>query len=760
METHLKAVDHLTRLKMNASLRLLGQAFTSRRSAGLLLLGLLIAVRISDPSPLEELRLRCFDLFQSIQPRSDGFRPVVIVDIDEASLNTYGQWPWPRTLISDLVTRLNELQTVAIAFDAVFSEPDRTSPSQSIKHFQDLDPALRERLMELPSNDTVLATAISRARVVLGQAGATAIKTHASGTLPETGIAILGPDPSAQLVTFPGLLRNLSELEHAASGRGLFTIATERDGMIRRVPLIMSAQGNIVPALAVDLLRVGLGAGSVLVRSDQAGVRNVAIGRLDLPTDENGRVWIHFGRHDIGRYVSAKEVLERTASAERFSGKLALIGTSAIGLLDVKTTPVHPAMPGVEVHAQLIEAAMTNSLLKAPSSALVWELLACVVIGLLLVILAPIMSAPALFVLTAIAAGAVVTGSWLLYTGQQMLLDATFPALSILLVYGTLALIGYFREQSERRQIRLAFSQYLSPTLVEQLANSPKRLVLGGEIRNMTILFSDVRGFTALSETFGEDPKGLTALMNWLLTPLTNAIVGRNGTVDKYIGDAIMAFWNAPLENLSHEKDACHAALYMLKSVDALNREREQESEISTIPFVPIKVGIGINSGFCIVGNMGSDLRFQYTAMGDAVNLASRLEGQTVLYGVPVLIGARTARTISDEFAVLEVDCIRVRGKHEAEVTSTILGASDVAGLSDFKTLREQWGKILASYRQQDWAAVLALIDTIKPLSERFNLHKLTELYRERARQFATKPPPAHWDGVFDAEVKHVGDDL
>ena len=685
---------------------------------------------------------------------------MVIVDIDEASLNTYGQWPWPRTLISDLVTRLNELQTVAIAFDAVFSEPDRTSPSQSIKHFQDLDPALRERLMELPSNDTVLATAISRARVVLGQAGATAIKTHASGTLPETGIAILGPDPSAQLVTFPGLLRNLSELEHAASGRGLFTIATERDGMIRRVPLIMSAQGNIVPALAVDLLRVGLGAGSVLVRSDQAGVRNVAIGRLDLPTDENGRVWIHFGRHDIGRYVSAKEVLERTASAERFSGKLALIGTSAIGLLDVKTTPVHPAMPGVEVHAQLIEAAMTNSLLKAPSSALVWELLACVVIGLLLVILAPIMSAPALFVLTAIAAGAVVTGSWLLYTGQQMLLDATFPALSILLVYGTLALIGYFREQSERRQIRLAFSQYLSPTLVEQLANSPKRLVLGGEIRNMTILFSDVRGFTALSETFGEDPKGLTALMNRLLTPLTNAIVGRNGTVDKYIGDAIMAFWNAPLENLSHEKDACHAALYMLKSVDALNREREQESEISTIPFVPIKVGIGINSGFCIVGNMGSDLRFQYTAMGDAVNLASRLEGQTVLYGVPVLIGARTARTISDEFAVLEVDCIRVRGKHEAEVTSTILGASDVAGLSDFKTLREQWGKILASYRQQDWAAVLALIDTIKPLSERFNLHKLTELYRERARQFATKPPPAHWDGVFDAEVKHVGDDL
>ena len=741
---------------MNAFLHLLGRLLASRRSAGLLLLALLIAIRMSDPAPLEELRLRCFDLFQSIQPRSDGFRPVVIVDIDEASLNTYGQWPWPRTLIGDLVTRLKELHVVAIAFDAVFSEPDRTSPSQSVKYLQDLDPALRDRLLKLPSNDDVLANAIARVPVVLGQAGAPAIKTHPSGSLPETGMAILGPDPSAHLVSFPGLLRNLPELERAAAGRGLFTIATERDGMIRRVPLIMRAQDKVVPALAVDLLRVALGGGAVLVRSDQAGVRNVAIGKLDLPTDENGRVWIHFGRHDMGRYVSAKDVLERTASAETLSGKLVLIGTSAIGLLDVKTTPVHPAMPGVEVHAQLIEAALTNALLKAPSSALVWELLACVLVGLLLVILAPIMSAPILFVLAAVAASTVVAGSWLLYSAQQMLLDPTFPVISIMMIYGILALIGYFREQSDRRQIRVAFSQYLSPTLVEQLANSPKRLVLGGEIRNMTILFSDVRGFTALSEAFGEDPRGLTTLMNRLLTPLTNAIVAHNGTVDKYIGDAIMAFWNAPLENLSPEKDACHAALDMLRSVDALNRERERESEISGIPFMPIKVGIGINSGGCIVGNMGSDLRFQYTAMGDAVNLASRLEGQTALYGVPLLIGARTARALSDEFAVLEVDHIRVKGKQDAEVTSTILGGSDVAGSRDFKELREQWGKVLASYRRQDWAAVISLLESIRPLGEQFALHRLIDLYHERARQFAVKPPSIKWDGVFDAEVKQA----
>jgi adenylate cyclase len=654
------------------------------------------------------------------------------------------------------VTRLNELHSKAIAFDAVFSEPDRTSPGQAIRYFQNLDPALRERLAQLPSNDDVLANAISRGTVVLGQAGAASINTLVSVQSPETGMAVLGPDPSVHLVAFPGLLRNLPQLESAAAGRGLFTIATERDGMIRRVPLIMVAQDKIVPALAVELLRVVSGAGSILVRTDQVGVRNVAVAQLNLPTDENGRVWMHFGRHDTARYVSAQDVLERKVAPEIFSGKLALIGTSAIGLLDVKTTPVHPAMPGVEVHAQLIEAALTNSLLKAPSSALPTELLATFLAGLLIVTLAPILSAPALFAVAAVTAGSTAAGSWLLYSQQQILLDATFPVISILLVYAALALIGYFREQSQRRQIRLAFSQYLSPTLVEQLANSPKKLVLGGEIRNMTILFSDVRGFTSISETFGEDPTGLTALMNRLLTPLTNAIVAHNGTVDKYIGDAIMAFWNAPLDNPSPEKDACQAALDMLKSVDELNREREGESIANGVPFVPIKVGIGLNSGGCIVGNMGSDLRFQYTAMGDTVNLASRLEGQTAFYGVPLLIGARTAKALSGEFAVLEIDCIRVKGKQEAEVTSTILGSSDVAGSVDFEQLRKQWGEILAAYRRQEWTVVLSLIDAIRPLGEKFNLQNLLILYQSRARQFAVRPPPTNWDGVFDAEVKHA----
>jgi len=744
------------RIPVNRRLGLLTGFLASRRSAGLLLLGLLIASRVSDPAVMQEIRLRCFDLFQSLQPRSDEFRPVVIVDIDEASLKTYGQWPWPRTLVADLIARLTELHSKAVAFDVVFSESDRTSPARAVKYLPNLDPALRDRLLELPTNDDLFAKSLSKATVVLGQAGAASVDSRLSGPWPETGMAVLGPDPGPRLVTFPGLLRNLPELERAAAGRGLFTIATERDGMIRRVPLVMMAQNKIVPALGLELLRVASGAGSILVRTDQVGVRNVAVGQLDIPTDENGRVWIHFGAHDPRRYVSAKDVLEGAAAGEMFSGKLILIGTSAIGLLDVKTTPVHPAMPGVEVHAQLIEAALSNSLLKAPAYGLVVELLAAAFTVLLLVVLAPILSAPALFALAAVTATALATGSWLLYSRQQLLIDPSFPIISTLLVYASLALIGYFREQSQRRQIRQAFSQYLSPTLVEQLANSPKKLVLGGEIRNMTILFSDVRGFTSISEAFGQDPTGLTALMNRLLTPLTNAIVAHNGTVDKYIGDAIMAFWNAPLDNPSPEKDACHAALHMLKSVDALNDERKEESAANGVPFVPIKVGIGLNSGRCIVGNMGSDLRFQYTAMGDTVNLASRLEGQTAFYGVPLLIGARTAKAVSGEFAVLEVDYVRVKGKREAEATSTILGGSDIAGSPDFQKLKEQWGEVLAAYRQQRWRAVIALIETVRPLGEKFSLHKLFTVYHIRAHQFALKPPPPDWDGVYDAEAKYA----
>ena len=730
------------------------RALGSRRSFGLFLLAVLLAIRIWDPNPLEELRLRSFDFYQNISPRISDVRPVVIVDIDEESVRAYGQWPWPRTILADLLTRLYELHAAAIAFDVIFPEPDRSSPNEAVKHFRNVDEATRERLIHLPSNDEIFANVIGRGRVVLGRSGTHTINTPSREKPPETAFATLGSDPRPYLIAFPHMLYNLPKLEQAAAGRGLFSIRTDWDGMVRRVPIVMEVDGNIVPALTLDLLRVVAGSNTILIRADESGIRSVAVPGLELPTDQNGRIWIYFGPYDKARYVSAKDVIEGNITAEKIAGKLVLVGTSAIGLLDVKTTPVHPAMPGVEVHAQLLEAALTGSLLAAPSYAIVVEMIGAVLAGTTLALLAPVASALMLFVSAAVAAALLIAASWTLYSRYHLLFDATFPLLVTLSIYMSMVLIGYFREQLGRRRIRSAFAQYLSPTLVEQLVNAPHQLVLGGEERIITVLFSDVRGFTTLAETYKDNPHGLTTLMNRFLTPLTNAIMARNGTIDKYMGDAVMAFWNAPLDDAAHEIDACHAALDMLERVDALNQEREREAHASGIRFVPIKIGIGINTGRCTVGNMGSDLRFQYTVMGDSVNLASRLEGQTKAYGLSIIIGSRTATAVWEQFGLVEIDSIRVKGKTEAETIYAVVGRGDIAKAPEFMSLQERWANVLLSYRKQDWRGALHAIQVARCDCERFGLVGLADAYADRVRRLELSPPAADWDGVFTAETK------
>ena len=714
----------------------------------------LLAIRVWDPRPLEELRLRSFDFFQTTSPRNSAVRPVVIVDIDESSLSAFGQWPWPRTILADLLTRLYEWQAAAIAFDVIFPEPDRSSLNEAVKHFRDLDDDTRGRLLHLPSNDDVFAQAIGRGNVVLGQAGINAFHPRSLEKPPETAFATVGPDPSPYLIAFPYILRNLPKLEQAAVGHGLISIRTERDGMVRRVPIVMQAEDKIVPALTLDLLRVATGSSTIMIRTDESGIQSVAVPGLELPTDRNGRIWVYFGPHDKAKFVSAKDVVEGNVAPEIFAGKLVLVGTSAIGLLDVKTTPVLSAMPGVEVHAQLLEAALTNSLLVAPSYAIVVEMIGALIGGVVLALLAPAASVLMLFASAALAAAAFVAASWILFSRYQMLFDATFPLIATLSVYMSMVLMGYFREQLDRRRIRSAFAQYLSPTLVEQLANSPQRLVLGGEERVITVLFSDVRGFTTIAETYKDNPHGLTTLMNRFLTPLTNAIMARNGTIDKYMGDAVMAFWNAPLDDPAHESDACHAALDMLERVDALNQEREREASTSGTRFVPIKIGIGINTGRCTVGNMGSDLRFQYTVMGDSVNLASRLEGQTKAYGLPILIGSRTAAAVAEQFALLEIDSIRVKGKTEAEVIYAIVGRADVAASPEFRSLQDHWAMLRVCYRKQDWTGALKMIDLCHCECERLGLVGLIDAYADRMRRLEQRSPTPEWDGVFTAETK------
>ncbi len=730
--------------------------FGLTRAVCVLLLFALVPLRIADPRPLEEVHLRTFDLFQVLRPREQKARPVVIADIDEASLKEIGQWPWPRTIVADLVTKLRELGAVAVGFDIVFAEPDRLSPAVAAAGFRGIDDATRDKLTSLPSNDTVLADAIKRTGgIVVGEAGSAtgAPRSDAEAVL-QTGFAIRGPDPRPFLVTFPGLLRNVLPIEQAAAGRGLFSINPEHDGIVRRVPVVMEAQDALAPSLTMEMLRVVTRAGAILIRTDEAGVRSVAVPGLEVPTDRNGQIWVHFNKHDPARYVSAADVLNGRTPPDRFRGKLVLIGTSAVGLLDIKTTPVEPAMPGVEVHAQILESVLTKSLLTNPNYAIGAELILAVVLGLAIIIAAPMLPAAIVLALGAVLIAGLVGMSWYFFVAHNLLIDFTYPLISSWLIYLVLTFVNYFREQRQRQQIRSAFGFYLSPALVEQLAKSPERLVLGGEERRMTILFSDVRGFTSISEHYKDDPQGLTHLMNRFLTPLTNAIIERKGTIDKYIGDAIMAFWNAPIDDEEHEANACDAALEMLARAEALNVELKREAAANGGVYMPLRIGIGLNTGPCVVGNMGSDFRFNYSVLGDTVNVASRLESRTKDYRLSMVIGSRTAERASQKFATMEIDLIQVKGKKQPEAVFTVLGRAEVEQDPRCRELRDLNARMLVCYRKQGWDEALNLIDRCRTLGNGFAVAGLYDMYVERIEAYRAEPPPPDWNGVYEAESK------
>ena len=718
----------------------------------LLCLALLIgfaALRAADPAPVEEIRVRTFDAFQRIDPRQKTVRPVTIVDIDDKSLEKLGQWPWPRTRIADLVIELTRLGAVVIAFDAVFSEPDRLNPAYAADTFRNLDEETRARLRALPSNDQVFADAIKASRVVLGESGLPEEIATLDKTLPVTGIATRGEEAQRFMFDFPGLLRNVPVLEHAAAGRGLFTIRPERDGIVRRVPMIMQAQGQTMPSLTFEMLRVATGSDTILIRAEKAGIISIGVKGIQIPTDHNGQLWVHYARNDASIYVPAINVLEKSVAPDMIAGKLVLIGTSAVGLNDIKTTPVSRAMPGVEIHAQVLESALTGAVISQPIFGIAVEFATALLFGLLVIAFAPQFGPVTLVVLGAAFASMLVGLSAYFYINNRLLIDFTYPLMSTTAIYLTLIFASFVREQRQRRQIRSQFVQYMSPALVEQLAQSPEKLVLGGEEREMTIMFSDVRGFTTISESYKHDPQGLIVLMNRFLTPLTDVIIEQKGYIDKYMGDAIMAFWNAPLDDAKHEINACEAAIQMLERIDAVNSEREKEAAEGGHVYIPLKVGIGLNTGIGVVGNMGSDLKKNYSVLGDSVNLASRLEGQTKEYGFPIIVGSKTALAVKDRFAILELDFIMVKGKTEPEVIYAIAGRDDVAQSGRFQRLRNLTIEMLACYRNRDWDGALAAIARGRKSDEANSLELLYNLYEARIRGYLENPPPEDWNGAF-----------
>src|SRR6266567_526241 len=727
------------------------------------LIGGALLLRYMDPFFVRALRLIAFDHFQQLDPETyDPNLPIRIVDIDEKSLSMIGQWPWPRTTVRDLLSELASKGAAVVAFDVLFAEPDRTSLEAIVKQLPESEAtAITAAMAERPSNDALFAAALkdtpSVLSVVLGEGASTTVQA-------KSGFAFAGDDPRQFLQTFNGATRNLSEFEDAARGIGAFNWVADRDQIVRRIPLMFRLDQAFVPSLAAEALRVAQGATTYVLKASNAsgetafgqatGLNHIRIGDVEVPTDAGGGVYLKFRHFNKSAYIPAWKVLAGEVSQQDIEGRIILVGTSAPGLLDLRATPVDAAVPGIDIHAQVLEHLLTGRFLERPDYAVALEEFVVLALGIMLALALPRASAMASAAIGLLTIGIVLIGGWAAFRYGNVFLDPSYPALVLGCMTGGFTWYTYHTTEVQRTQIRNAFGQYLAPALVEQLAQSPEKLVLGGEERDMTILFSDVRGFTAISELYKDDPQGLTSLMNRLLTPLTNTIVDHEGTIDKYIGDAVMAFWNAPLDVSHHELSACAAALAMLDNVQVLNRQRQEETASAGQPFLPFRIGIGINTGRCVVGNLGSDLRFNYSVLGDPVNVASRLEGQTKLYGVPVISGSRTAEKAKEKFAILEVDLITVKGKTEPESIYTLVGGDDILQDIRFQELRKVYSSMLHCYRSRDWEGALEALRIGRTADENFGLGALFDLYRTRVQAFSNSAPPLDWNGVFVAETK------
>ena len=473
-------------------------------------------------------------------------------------------------------------------------------------------------------------------------------------------------------------------------------------------------------------------------------------GAIEIPTDGNGQVWIQFTRTDPRRFISAVDLLEGKVDRSEIEGRIILIGTSAAGLFDLRTTPLDAAVPGVEVHAQAIEQIVLGTHLRRPDFATGAELFALVVFGA--AVAAAVYATGALLsALVGLVALAIVIGSsWFAYRGFGWLFDPVYPAISVIFLYISTTVYLYLRTEGERRRVRNAFSHYMAPSLVAELAANPSKLKLGGEMRQLTLLFCDVRGFTSISEKL--DAEQVTRFLNRLLTPLSERIMATRGTIDKYMGDAIMAFWNAPLDDPDHALNACRAALAMLADVDRLNREWAAEAAAEGRVHVPVRIGIGINTATCCVGNLGSEHRFDYSVIGDGVNIAARLEGRSKSYGVPIVVGEATAAAVP-QLGFIELDFVSVQGRAEALHVFGLVG--DESWKADPKTseLRARHGEMLAAFRSRRFGEAGALLAEARAMAGA-KLVSLYDFYETRIAEYKSNPPPADWDGRTLAESK------
>mgnify|MGYP001380882483 FL=1 len=727
----------------------------------LLFLFLSTGLHVIEPTFVEQLRHRVFDEYQRLKPREySNDIPVRILDIDDESLSRIGQWPWPRDVMAEIVARLNQLGASAVVFDMVFSQPDRLSP-ESLRKMLPRRPefeAAREGLLQIPDNDELFAQTVDGAYVVTGFA-MTGRETTEGAPAIKAGFAENGDRAAPYLPAYAGAMKVLSNIESKVAGNGALNAIPESDGVYRRIPMFMTLNDKIYPSLVAESLRVAQDASTFIIQAvgasgeegfGETGLVSFKVGAVKVPTDENGQIWVRFTGDIPERYVPAWKLLDGSAPAEKLEGHIVLIGTSAAAMKDLRATPLDPAAAGVSLHAEALETILTGNFLNRPDFAHGLEVVASFLLGLLLIWLLPKWGSVWCAVLTFAAIVGVVSGAWYAFDVYNWLLDPIYFSVVILVIYLTQSLIIFLATEAERARVRGAFGMYLSPALVEQLASDPEQLKLGGEMKDISIMFCDVRGFTSISELY--DPEGLTQLINKFLTPMTQVIMDRMGTIDKYMGDCIMAFWNAPIDVPTHVSEACNSALTMFEKLEELNTELEQEAISHNKEFRPLKIGIGLNTGSCCVGNMGSNQRFDYSILGDDVNLCSRLEGQSKGYGVDIVI-SETTKIAAPEFATIELDLIQVKGKTVPVRIFALIGNSEVQASEWFRDMSTVHAELILEYRNQNWKKAKTLVSKArKAAGEKFD--GLYDLFDARIEEYKANPPGLDWDGVFVATDK------
>lgn len=714
------------------------------RSRGIaaLVLVLGLGLRVADPPILAGLRARCFDLMQEVQPRAYVPVPVRVVNIDDESLARLGQWPWPRTTLAELVSRLQKLGVAVVALDIVLAEADRTSPADTLRQVPDVPPDVSRWIESLPNHDHVLAETIRGAPVVTGFA----LTTTGGGRPPALRVAwATGGDSPLQFAPgYGGAVTTLPEIEAAAAGNGSLNVIPDSDHTMRRVPLVVRYQNQLYPSLVAEALRVAQGANTDIILASGAhgvtsfgartGITRIRIGAFTADTDGSGAVWLYDTGRLTQRTIPAWKIMDGSAAANSVQGAIVFIGAGATGLGDIAATPLSLAVPGAEIDAQITEQILLHNFLLRPDWASGAELFYLIVLGIGLIFglsrFGPAWSAAA----TAAIFAAAFLSSWYAFTALHMLFDPVYPSFVALCIYLTSSLLKHLETEGEKRRVRHAFGHYLPETLVEELVTDPSKLQLGGELKRMTFLFSDIRGFTSIAERCKSRPEAVTDIINRFTTRMTEAIFRHGGTIDKYMGDCVMAFWNAPTNDPDHARHACEAALEMLAELQRLNEELATESSAIRLAdgqtlSIQLGAGIGINTGDCIVGNLGSEMRFNYSVIGDAVNLASRVEGETKKYGVHVIIGEETER-LATGLATLELDIVAVKGKLEELPIYALLGDEQLASEPEFAALKAQHTKMLTAYRNGDLPLARELIVTCRKF--RTDLASLYNLYAER----------------------------